>query len=364
MIYWSEGLLYLCFAILTGALALRLVPEHARPLVEVPQRLLIGCALAIPLLSYIPLHELAISYADEFELSYSAMLKSLLLDVNAGKAFVWTAIASVGLALLLGMRSLQHDRRTPKLALFIVLLMMIWLGYASHAASISPWKGLIVHTAHFLTATLWLGILFVVSWFSKDTGSHRSWNAFLKWFSPAAVVAVALTLTAGFALMTFTTPQYLNSWMLPYGQLLLVKHLLILPLLLFAYTNGFGYKRILKERPGFNPKPWLRAESAIGLLVLFATAALGQQAPPHIVRETLQTVSPSPLFTAIYRGSFSPDLSLQLSVRTESILMLAAAGIMGAGVILMHKQRKVFSSFIMGLTMPLFLYLGLMFSLQ
>ena len=32
--------------------------------------------------------------------------------------------------------------------------------------------------------------------------------------------------------------DYANSWMLPYGQALLIKHLLIIPLLAYAFINS------------------------------------------------------------------------------------------------------------------------------
>ncbi|MBH5317095.1 CopD family protein [Paenibacillus sp. GSMTC-2017] len=360
MIYLSEGLLYISFAILVGSLLLRLVPEHARPAVHVPNTLLLACAIAIPILSFVPLHKLAQLFAKEFEMSYVDMMKSLLLEVNSGKAWIWTTVGSIGLAVLLGLKSFRNDKHTPKVALFVTLLLIVWLGYASHASALSSFKGIVVHTLHFLGFSVWIGILFVVSWFAKD---ENNWTPFLKWFSPVAIISVLITLIAGFTLMTFTTPQYVNAWMIPYGQMLLIKHVLILPLLLFAYTNGFGYKRAAKLNSDFNPKRWLKIESIIALLVLAATAIMGQQSPPHNLQETLQSVSPSPLFTAIYKGSFSPDMLLQFTIQLESVLMFVAALIMIAGVIWTHRSNRLIPSFMMGVLSAVFLYFGLMFSI-
>lgn len=358
MAYFSEGLLYICFAILTGALLLRLVPADRRPSVHVPNALLLLCAFAIPILSFIPIHQLALSYRDDFELSYFSMLQSLLLDVNTGKAWVWTLIGSVGLICLLGLKAFRNDRQMPKVALIVTFLLIIWLGYASHASSLYSFKGLFVHSMHFLAVCVWIGILFCVSWFSHD---EANWPAFLRWFSPVAIVSVLVALLAGFTLMSFTTPEYVNSWMLPYGQILLIKHLFILPLLLFGYTNGFGYKRMLQRNVNFHPKRWLQAESVIALLVLAATAVLGQQAPPHNVKTTLQTVAPSSLFTSLYTGNFSPDLTLQISWQLESLLMFLAALIMAAGVFICYRANRLIPSFSMGILCAAFSYFGLMF---
>ncbi|WP_051251178.1 copper resistance D family protein [Paenibacillus harenae] len=360
MIYISEGLLYVCFALLTGALLLRLVPEASRPAVSVPNSLLVACAVAIPVLSYVPIHQLALLFAEDFDMTYGSILKSILLDINTGKAWVWTVIGSTGLAFLLGLQSFRNDRHMPKVALFVTFLLIVWLGYAGHASSLYGLRGLVTHASHFLAVSVWIGILFIASWFSKD---QANWRSFLRWFSPVAIACVLVTLLAGFMLMSFTTPEYVNSWMLPYGQMLLIKHLLILPLLLFAYSNGFGYKRQAALNPSFNPKRWLRAESVIALLVLAATGALGQQTPPHTVKETLQTVSPSPLFTSVYKGDFSPDITLQFTLHLESILMLAAAMLMAGGLIWMYRLGRLVPAFLMGLLTAAFGYFGLMFAI-
>ncbi|WP_053374831.1 copper resistance D family protein [Paenibacillus sp. FJAT-27812] len=360
MIYISEGLLYVCFAILTGGLLLRLVPEGKKPSIQVPNGLLLACVIAIPILSYVPIHKLALVFAKDFDMTYSSILKSILLDINTGKAWVWTTIGSIGLAFLLGLKAFRGDKHMPKVALFVTFLLIVWLGYASHASSLYGFRGLVTHSAHFLAVSVWIGILFVTSWFAKD---NANWDAFLRWFSPVAIICVLVTLLAGIVLMSFTTPEYLNAWMLPYGQMLLIKHLLIVPLLLFAYTNGFVYKKLAKNNANFNPKRWLKAESIIALLVLAATGVLGQQTPPHKVKETLQTVSPSPLFTSIYKGSFSPDIAVKFTLHFESVLMLAAALIMAGGLIWMYRTNKLIPAFLMGILTAVFGYFGLMFSI-
>lgn len=360
MIYVSEGLLYVCFAILSGALLLRLVPEDRRPAVHVPNGFLLACAIAIPILSYVPIHKLALVFAKDFDMTYGTILKSILLDINTGKAWLWTLIGSAGLAFLLGLKSFRNDKHMPKVALFVTFLLVIWLGYAGHASSLYGFKGLLTHSAHFLAVSVWIGILFNISWFAKD---NAHWAAFLRWFSPVAICSVSVTLIAGFVLMTFTTPEYVNAWMLPYGQMLLIKHLLIVPLLLFAYSNGFGYKKAVLNNPSFNPKRWLQAESVIALLVLAATGALGQQTPPHTVKETLQTVSPSLFFTSLYKGDFSPDMTLQFTLHLESILMLAAALLMAGGLLWMYRSNRLIPAFIMGMLTAVFGYFGLMFAI-
>lgn len=360
MIYASEGLLYVCFAILMGSLLLRLVPERLKPNVQVPAGLLLACAAAIPVLSFVPLHQLAVLFSTEFEISYGEMMRSILIDVNSGKAWIWTVVASAGLMVLLGVKLFRNDRHMPKIALFVTLLLVVWLGYASHASSLSPAKGLFVHTAHFLGVAVWIGILFVAGWFAR---SDDNWPAFLRWFSPLAIGSVLLTLAAGFTLMTFTTPDYVKSWILPYGQALLIKHVLILPLLVFAFTNGFLYKRMAAANVRFNPRLWLKVESVFAILVLAATGVLGQQSPPHDVRETLQSVSPSSLFTRIFQGPYSPDMDLTFAMTGSGVLLFAAGLVMLGGIIAMFRAQRPAFALAMGLFAAAFAYLGAMFSM-
>lgn len=360
MIYVSEALLYICFALLTGTFIIRTVPERLRPDIRVGNGVLLVCALAVPVLSFVPIHNTAVIFARDFDMPYFTILRQVLSDIDAGKAWLWTLIGSLGLAALLALKSFRDDKHMPKVGLFITFLLIVWLGYASHSASLYGMKGVIVHSAHFLAVAVWIGILFVASWFSRN---GENWPAFVRWFSPVAIVCVLISISAGLILMSFTTPQYVQSWILPYGQMLLIKHLLLLPLLLFAYTNGFGYRLKLLRNESFNPRPWIRAESLFALLVLIATGILGQQTPPHDVSETLQSVSPSPVFTAIYKGNFSPDIKLALHLPPESLLLFAAAIVMAAGLISMYRGNRLKLAFAMGVLVTLFGYFGLMFAI-
>ncbi|MFC4776517.1 copper resistance D family protein [Paenibacillus sp. GCM10023252] len=360
MIYVSEALLYVCFALLMGNFVLRLVPEASRIAYHVPNGLLIACAVAIPILSFVPLHQSALLFAKDFDVPYLSMLQDMLRDIDAGKAWLWTLIASSSLAVLLGLKSFREDKHMPKVALFILLLLIVWLGYASHAASLYSWKGILAHSAHFLAVTVWVGVMLVASWFST---SDDNWLAFVRLFSPIAIVCLLIAILAGLTLMSFTTPQYLNAMMLPYGQLLLIKHLLLLPLLLFAYTNGFGYKRRMAQNVSFRPQPWLRAESVTALLLFIVSGILGQQTPPHDVKETLQSSSPSPLFTGLYKGSYSPDLQLTLSLSVDSILLAAAAVVLAAGFARMAKDGRLWMSALMACLLAICSYYAFMFAI-
>jgi len=367
MVYITESLLYLCFATLVGQGLLQLINENKRPALSMPAFVVPLCIIFIPILSFGPIHQLAYSNATAFRLSYFEMVKSVVLDLQLGQAWLWTLLGSLGMLAIHTIPVFIKDRHMPKVSFMILLLLMIWFGYASHAASLSTLKGLLVHSGHFIAVTLWLGVLFIVAWFSRPP--YR-WDKFLSWYSPFAIANVLLVVMAGFTLMTFTTPQYVSSWILPYGQMLLLKHLTIIPLLWLGFTNGFLFKKhYLKQMTlhpddlSYNPIKWLRVESIVALLVLIFTAIMGQQNPPHTLAETLQTESPSRLFLLLYNSSYSPDIQLGLNFGLDSILLLIASFLTLYSAFIAFKAKHAWSMLLTSILFIVFSYLAFMFAL-
>ncbi|TCN19752.1 hypothetical protein EV146_11657 [Mesobacillus foraminis] len=70
-----------------------------------------------------------------------------------------------------------------------------------------------------LTACIFSRLFLHVAWFAKDP---LNWNAFIKWFSPFAAVCMLIILGTGFWVMTMVVDvnDYVNSWVLSYGQIL------------------------------------------------------------------------------------------------------------------------------------------------
>lgn len=344
-----------------GNAVMQVVPQRYKPSIVVPKALLLSAILAIPILSYVPLHLTALEFKQSFQLSYAAMMKSILLDLQIGEAWLWTAVGAAGLAMIVGIPVFAKDRHMPKIALMLTLLLTFWLGYGSHVASLDAFKGLIVHTGHFVAVAVWLGILFVVSWFATD---DNHWASFLKWFSPLAITCVVVALIAGITLMSYTTPQATNALMLNYGQLMLIKHASILPLLWLAYSNGFVYPRLAREGKLPSQLKLLRIESIIALFVLGSTAIMGQTAPPHNVLETLRTETPSWLFTTIYQGSFSPDLQLIWQWNLSSVLLIAAALLVLYAIRAAFLQRSFIWIILLSILLVTFVYLAVMFGIK
>jgi len=344
-----------------GSCIMQNVPQRFKPTIVVPKALLLSAIIAIPILSYVPLHTTAMEFKQSFKLGYADMMKSILLDLQIGEAWLWTTLGAAGLAIIVGVPVFARDRHMPKVALMLTLLLTFWLGYGSHVASLDAINGLIIHTGHFTAVAVWLGILFIVSWFAKD---DSNWAAFLRWFSPVAIGCVIVALIAGITLMSYTMPQVTNSLMLNYGQLILLKHASILPLLWLAFSNGFVYPRLARKGAVPSQLKLLRVESIIALFVLGFTAVMGQTSPPHNVLETLRTETPSSLFTTIYQGSFSPDLQLIWQWNMSSLLLLAASLLIVYAISIAFKQRNTVWIVLLSIIFIVLVYLAVMFGIM
>ncbi|WP_338448833.1 CopD family protein [Niallia oryzisoli] len=357
----TQSLLYLCFAILVGTFILSLVPGNKKPEIHVPKWVLLTAIGGIGLFSFFPVWELILYLKQNIGLSFS-LLQSVLLTFEVGKAWLVTYL----LATLLFLYVIWVDyRKRPSYALIgllFALFLILALGWSSHASTYDPVVGFMSHSLHFTAVSIWVGILFMVSWFSIN---HANWSRFLKWYTPVAILCFLSTIITGLVLMTFVVEfnDYFNSWMLPYGQSLLMKHLLIIPLFIYAMVNGFFVKKKLLHDEHYNPKPWAKLESVVILLIFAATAAMGQQAPPH---ETVVTIEgASKLFMMLYQGDFQPSMTVQLELNSVSISLIILA-VLFIVLLLMSfvKKTPAFVSFLMSALLFVCLYFSIIFSIN
>jgi copper resistance protein D len=362
MIYISEFLLYCCFSLLVGHQILAFVPEHKRPTIIVPVWLVNLSIIGIAVLSFFPVLTIATTFSKEFDVGFWVIFKGILLDYNVGHAWLITLFLA---AVVLIVRSLRKIMDEPKLeyisAIFTFVLIMAF-GWASHCTASFQLKGFIPHGIHFLAVNIWIGTLLVVSWSSKD---KNNWLAFLKWFSPVALICLVTTICAGFFLMTLLVPDYVNSWIVPYGQALLFKHLLIILLLTFAFINGVLVRRKLNQNANFNPIPWVRAESIMALLVFSAMAVMGQQSPPENIAAAIKFEGPSALFQTFYPGTIKQTTTIELLANGTSILLIIISVLFLVSMVFLF--RKGISSLlatIFGLLFVCSAYTGLMLGIQ
>ncbi|WP_062352294.1 copper resistance D family protein [Bacillus kwashiorkori] len=358
----SEPLLYLCFSILMGSLILRIVPSTHRPDFNVQKRILMAATAGIAILSFIPVLQVILYLYQDVGFAKTFIL--VLFTFEVGKSWIFTYLISNVLFIYIIWFDYRKRSLYAYIGLAITFLLILALGWSSHASSIQQLKGFIVHTIHFLAVTSWVGILIVVGWTSKN---YSNWMKFLKWFTPFALLCFITTVVSGLSLMNVVIDykDYTNSWMLPYGQSLLIKHLLIIPLIVYAFINSILIRKRIKNDDYFNPIPWIKVESLIIFLIFSATGVLGQQEPPHDIQQTLTASGLSKLFDLFYQGHIVHDSQLVIHLGINSLLLLALTlCFIGLTIAAYMKKAPILFGFMMSIFTVVSLYLSLITAIQ
>lgn len=358
----SEPLLYLCFSLLIGSFILQLVTSTYRPDFNVPKGVLMLATAGIGIFSFIPVLQVILYLYQD--IGFEQTLKSVLFTFEVGKSWIFTYLLSNLLFIYIVWFDYRKNPLYAYIGMVITFILILALGWSSHASSIEQWKGFVVHTIHFLAVTIWVGILFVISWASK---SHLNWMKFLRWFTPVALICFFITVISGLFLMTVVIDykDYANSWILPYGQALLIKHLLIIPLLAYVFINSILIRKKIKNNVSFNPRPWTKAESLIVFLIFSATAVLGQQEPPHDIETTIASTGSSALFDLLYQGNITRDLVIVLGFEFNSVmLVMLALSFLGLTILSYIKRAPILLGFTMSVLSVVAFYLSIMVSIQ
>lgn len=358
----SEPLLYLCFSVIVGTFILQLVPEYARPSFHVSKGALLIATGGIAFLSFVPVLQLILYLYQN--IGFTQTFNSVLFTFEIGKAWLFTYVVSNLLFIYIVWFDYRKKPLYPVVGLMLTFVLVLSLGWSSHASSIKHWSGFMVHTLHFLSVTIWIGILLVSSWSAK---TYSNWRIFLKWFTPVAVICFFTIVGSGLYLMTIVVQieDYMNAWMLPYGHALFIKHLLLLPLLAFIFINSIFVRRKLNVEPGFNPIPWTKAESLVVFLIFVVTAVLGQSEPPHDIKTTLASSGVSKLFDWFYQGKITLDSVIMIKIGLQgwacAILSLSFLSFI---ILSYYKKAPIVVSFFMSILTVFSAYLTIMVSIQ
>ncbi|MDE4084616.1 hypothetical protein PO902_06080 [Planococcus maritimus] len=347
LIALSDFFLYVVLAFLAGDVVLRCVTPEKKPLVEVPKKLVLSALALIPLLLAPPVIQLVLLLSESFGLMQAVV--DVATEFRAGQSYVFGVLMAVAWLVVVWRDGSWGFRA------FWLALSVLNVAYASHAASIADWQGFAGHALHFLALVLWAGVLIHIAWFLRD---GRNWRAFLKWFTPFSVAMMVILIGSGIWLMLFfVAPEdYASSWILPYGQLLLLKHLGIVPLLLAAFINA------ALSRSDVPNRSWLKVESWLLMLVLLITAFMSKLAPPHNINETFRMEGSAP-FVEWFAGPQYLPVHAVWTPNIDAFLMMAIGLILlGFQWLSYRKQLPEWLSFIFGLGFVAATYTGLMFS--
>ncbi|WP_336788480.1 copper resistance D family protein [Paenibacillus sp. MMO-177] len=357
-IYLFETLLYLSFALSAGYLLLEFVPKGLKPETNVPFRLFQLAAIGIPLFSFASIVRTSIILMDFApQMSFWEVLLIVLNDYSFGRAWIMNFILGSALFMVISFNGLKH-KPSKWIAVGIWLCMVFIHGYASHPASLSKTWGLLSQSLHVGAVSVWLGILILVAWFNKG---NWNWKAFTRWYTPLSIVCMIIILIAGFVMMSIIIEVgYINSWGIDYGEALLLKHLLFIPLILLAFMNGILTKVYANGHNSRGLSSWLKAESLIAVLILITTAFMGIQEPPHET-ESEEAVASS-LFKILHPNLV--DLSLQWNWSFLGIGCFLMGAISIALLFTAYRRYKIGHFFTLSLIAVVFPFLGLLLSVK
>lgn len=333
---WSETLLYLCFSLLAGTFILRWIPTNSKPTINISISLQLIAVFGIALLSFIPLIQLIMHVAGMEGIG--SAVESILLTFRIGNAWLFTFIICIATAFYITIFGNEHRQIFIIGELFLLFLLTIGIAWSSHAASIEGAYGIAIHTMHVLAVSVWSGVLLIVSWFSLNSSN---WLGFLRWFHPTAIGCFLLIIVSGILLMNVTTAgtDYTDTFLVSYGQSLLLKHLFIIPLILYALINGFWMKQRIKKDPTFNPKPWVRVEFFIITIIFIITGALNEQSPPMNLENLIEHGGYAPLLNMFYDRSL--DGSKVALIATDTGLFFAAIAFLClVGSLYIYRMKK------------------------
>lgn len=358
-VYISETLLYFCFAILTASIILNFVPNNMKPDIRIPSTFLFNVVMGIALLSAVPVIKNTIFLTQFAQMGFWEILPDVLRDLEFGKAWIWMFILCALLMATMAYKDLARHFVANIIAAVLVLGLIFSYGWASHAAGLSESWGFLAESFHILAVSVWVGLMIAAGWFASQS---NNWMAFLRWFSPLAIACVLTVIAAGLVLMQYIIPDYYNSWVVSYGQALLIKHLLLIPLLIFGLFNGFILKRKMQREHRFDPRGWLRAESIFVFLIFAVTAFMGMQRPPHEDPENPEAPTPSLLFRLLYPGEARADTVVQLGWTVSASILTAVAAVLL--ILLFTLRKKPLMSVVFGILFVVSNYLALMLSVR
>lgn len=348
----TQFISYLFYALFIGYVVLEFVPKTHKPTIIINKKILLVSLLGIIVCSFMPIVHLVYFFKGSMSV-WDATL-TVITDMHQGKLWLMTTAVA-----LLSWITLHFYNNKYIHALWGILFILI-TAYGSHAAAEanSLLQGMFPHGIHFLAVTLWVGVLLHVAWFSKD---KNHWDKFLNWFHSLAWACLILITVSGFVLMGFvmeTIKNYPFTWLFTYGQILLLKHISIVPVLAFAFINGYLSKKA-KENPSFHPIKWIRIESILLLFTFFFTGIMGNQTPPHIIRPTGDDV---PFWLDWLAGyHVTNETLLQFQFTIPSILFFLASLFFIGMIYISFKENKSKQGILMAIGFGISFYLGILF---
>jgi putative copper export protein len=353
----TNGGLYLCLSILLGISVLALIPEEGKVKLAIPGNIGTLLAIGVSFFAMVPIIDLATSLQEYREGGWLSSFTYVITNIEGGRT--WLLLLLLAFLYMVIVNTIHKKRVAASLGLLLVMAMIVLQSLIGHSASMNSVQGAMFHTIHFLAVGIWSGILLVVSLFTTEEGN---WQNFVGWFTKVAFGCMVWIALTGIVMSLTLTENLVSSWMFSYGQALLLKHLLFIVLLLFAFVNGFLMKSLVEKRPSFSPRRWWKVESLLVLFVYTITGYMTEQEPPRDISQMLSEHEPSLLFRTFTKMDGYGPLTLVPNVM--GLLFLIIGGVFLFFVWLMIKRNSVVGALFVSLMVVWSLYLGLISSVE
>ncbi len=308
----------------------------------------------IMITAYYPVIDLASRLSTDT--SFLLNLLNITMHYQIGKSWLVTALLVIFMMIFTKVK--KDSKRSSIIKIIALIAVLISIGAASHSSTITKWSGMFGHSVHLISVTIWAGTLIIVSWFSVN---KHNWILFLTWYTPLARTCFFIVMAAGLYLMSLTVSyqDYPDSWILPYGQSLLIKHVMLVPLLYFIFINSRWVKKRLIYNPTFDPRRLARVETIFILFIFIVTGTLGQNSPPHNIKETWNGEGYSVLFQLFFQ--VEEFYSIGLTFTTQGILFLLLTGCFTTLIFAeLKREGRAGIALVCGIFTFICLYLGIM----
>ena len=281
-------LAYLGLALLAGGLAFRLLalPKTLPDRLDQAFFALVGLAAIVTIDAGVVALLLRADAALQlpFERFLYADLSPFAGGTRFGIAWVWMTLGCALVGCLLTLAWLRRSRAPLWPALAISVALAAGFSASGHSAS-EPNSSPLTVTAdwvHIAAASVWIGglvTLALIGWRLDRADRNR---AFLR-FSRVATLLVGVVLVAGIYLGLLRLSALSDLWSTAYGQVLIVKIVLVALALAWGAAHRFLVRPRLErgaEPAGGRVGRSLVGESLVGVAVLLVAAVLVSTAPP------------------------------------------------------------------------------------
>jgi putative copper export protein len=198
---------------------------------------------------------------------------------------VATLVMTVGFALVFGLLLLSwvFDAGTPRVAaLGLSVVLVSGLSLAGHQGTEpnASWLSALADWLHLVAASIWVGgvaALALLVWPAAPALRRRAFVG----FSRLAVGVVGVMVLGGAYLAVERLPATSDLWETGYGQLLLLKLVVVAAALSWGAVHHVVVRpRIEAGARSSRVRPSLLGEAAVALAVLLAAAVLTNASPP------------------------------------------------------------------------------------